>query len=477
MHVEVHHENSFFSLDDSINVILVEPEDRDGSAKNVSWTLARDTSDACRDSSMDNTRQTVNTQTSILDLTKEEEDDDEEEDEEEDDSSVLFHDLRDLSPHRLQEDAEGDTHAYEKAASASASGSGSGSGSSLLGRFSPDRFFDSLCSAPLSDSDSSSRKPRPPFCSSSPCAGVSCTAPSPSQTHSHDELETETRRSQVTKSASSISLAGDRLAVETDVWNLLGCASPPDVMELEAIWNLTTATTRACSSSYHRSSSNKTKRPLRASLKDRMHRIQRLRQHRWAGATRHGVTLSQHGPYSPSISLRAVSMDQLDSKDYSKWRDSSLHLSAASLANAMGFSATTRSLSPSQTTGRTEPNSSCHHRIGMIMESCHHSSDADLTSMKADGYDSDPEFCGSNPGASSSRMDEDTWHDADDDNNHDVSKHRHDNENRVLADQHHHPLPKVEAMMDQVTPECEEDQDFIIYQTVQVSTSHQPADH
>jgi hypothetical protein len=316
---------------------------------------------------------------------------------------------------------------------------------------------------------------------------ASCTAPR--QTHSQDqdqdqdeqEPDTEngagagTHRAQVVKSASSISLAGDRLAVENDVWTLLGCASPPDVMELEAIWNLTatTAASTVCSPRYCKSTtninsnSNKTKRPSRASLKDRMHRIQRLRQHRWAGATRHGVTLSQHGPYSPSISLRAVSMDYLDTKDYSNWKDSSIDLSAASLANAMGLNTTTRTYS-SLTPG--DPSQAAHHRTGVGMGPSHsqHSyreqhrgAVADSSCMKADGYDSDPEFGGSNSNSA--------VHGHGDDLNNN-SNHQYSDENRVLADQHQHPLPKVEAEMGQLAPQSAY-QDFIIYQTVQVSTA------
>lgn len=532
MHVEVRHENSFFSMDDSINVILLDSEDRDGNSDsdsdgvingplgskdvNVSWmltssstntstsTIARDTSTTCRDASLDNTRQTVNTQTSILDLTKEEDED--EDDEEEDDSSVLFQDLRESDPCRLQEDArqeETGTAVAEKVAS----------NSSLLGRFSPDRFFDSLCSStttttvsatptgeayPTPSSSSSSRRVRrtfAPSCSSTACIGVSCIRPGQTHSQDQDDLEADgstananaSNTAAAVKSASSLSLAGDRLAVEHDVWNLLGCARPPDILELEAIWNLTTTTAAdsVCSHRTRPSNANSTKRPLRASLKDRMHRIQRLRQHRWAGATRHGVTLSQHGPYSPSISLRAVSMDYLDTKDYSNWMDSSIDLSAASLANAMGLSTRTctssnrnksqhanhnhgrSSLSPARTSGsalqRTAMGTGSSYRHGYREQ---YQGGADLTYMKVDGYDSDPELGGSNTGAACTAMEQDMDHYDDVENRN--NNYQNSGEDRVLADQHHHPLPKVEANMDQFSPQSE-DEEFVIYQTVQVS--------
>ncbi len=274
MHVEVCQESSFFSVEDSINVILVEPDDRDESFELQEFSsLARDTSQTSREST-DNTR--MNVQTSIMD-------DHDEDDDEDDDGSVLFQELQETNPHRLQEDAED---------------------VSLLGRFSPDRFFDSLCSVKVHRSSRPCLSSLPQNCMASPC---------PPKVEDEDIKEFPTTPN------------SERLQVESDVWNLLGCTSPPTGMELETIWNLTTTTNAA---SQTPSAPSRRQRPSRASLKHRMQRIQRLQQDRWAGATRHGVTLSKHHTTCP----RSISMDQLDSKDYSTWKDpATLDLSSTSL--------------------------------------------------------------------------------------------------------------------------------------------------
>lgn len=491
MHVQVHHESSFFSLDDSINVILVERDDRDEESFEVevqdissaSWTIsaARDTSTTCRENvSADNTRHTVNTQTSIFDLTKEE---DEEDDDDDDEASVLFQDLRESNPCRLQEDALETSRGHEKQdqvdkpklCKRTTSSSSSTSSPGLLARFSADGFFDTLCSASTnvvneSTSSRSSRRSRASCSSTSlSCMSMPCTSSKQvAQCHGDDQQEeTSSQHSRTSHTApmpTTVDLipatpSEDRLRVETDVWNLLGCASPPNVMELESIWNLTTtAAVTPCPSSRRplKDRGVSKKRPSRASLKDRMQRIQRLRQDRWSGATRHGVTLSQHGPFSPSLSLRAVSMDQLDAKDYSGWRDSPMgiiDLSSASLANAMGLSSFNPTNNGSALTPGSDPGS-----------------DAGMASLTADGYDSDPEFGGSNHGAR---------HDDDEGAPHSSrsaagsgfpAEEGLSREEQVLASQPHHDhMPRVATRMDQVAIIDSEEQDFIIYQTVQVS--------
>lgn len=337
MHVQVHTnhpESSFLSMSpetEHVNVVLVEEEEDDdeeeeeeeedhrhnaqcrgmGRDTSNSSMCVRDTSNTCRDSSMDNTRQTVNTQTSILDLTKDEE---EEEDDESDLVSVLFQELHETIPSRLLEDSDildmvhihvveqqnqpdieeqkqdhsivfdivdDDTH---KATSSSSSPSST----SLLGQFRlprPDFFFDNICNSTINTSCANvSCTPRAP-----PSSATSCGAPGTSDTNTVVTSSTNTAAHY--SNATFCTSPEQRLQLETDVWNLLGCASPPDGLELEFMWNLNLQ-----GKSMAQPSPVQPKRPMRASLKDRMNRIHRLRQERWAGATRHGITLSSHNP-------------------------------------------------------------------------------------------------------------------------------------------------------------------------------------
>jgi hypothetical protein len=163
-----------------------------------------------------------------------------------------------------------------------------------------------------------------------------------------------------------------------------------------------------------------------------MDRIHRLRvQNRWAGATRHGVTLSQHGTYSPSISIRAASMDVLDSKDYSGWSNSTYDLSFASV---MGLSQLDRT-----------------RRTGSLQR---RQSPLDSTPT-AQGYDSDPELGSGYDDDEDQFGPEDEWGLAD------------------VSASSRLPFPNSETpglpqnAMDTVDSDH---QDFMIYQLVQVSS-------
>jgi hypothetical protein len=248
MLVEVRHEeSSFFSSrnDENVNVVLI--ENRDTSFQSISAT--RDTSTTCRDSSLDNTRQTVNTYNSIMDLTRDEEtDDDDEEDDDWDNNSVLFDDL-----HTPMEEEETGRRA---------------SNNSLLGKFPSfntvtDSFVDSLCPADVVS---------PGSCASR----MTCS-----------------NQRQSTASLSCVSQ--QRMQVGMDVWNLLGCASAPDDSEMEEIWSLRTPKVLQQTHT----------RPVRVNIKQRMQRIRRLRMDQWSGPTRHGVTITTQ----PQIIERASTMD------------------------------------------------------------------------------------------------------------------------------------------------------------------------
>lgn len=238
MHVEVYHEDSFLSNsfnmpnDENVQVILV--ENGDTSMRSI----GRDTSNTCRNVSLDNTRdnsrQTVNTEHSILDLTKEEEEDDED-DEYEADRSVLFQDLHSPMPNEEEEEVSLNKH-------------------SLLGKFSlnkvTDTFVDSLCRA-------TSGSCAVPSSCSQPCAVPNSLSCVPQQ----------------------------RLQIGTDVWNLLGCSAHPGDVEMDSIWQLKT-----------KDVFQKRRKPVRSSITSRMQRIRRLRAQRWSGATRYGVTIASTAP-------------------------------------------------------------------------------------------------------------------------------------------------------------------------------------
>lgn len=219
--------------DENVHVVLIENE----------LVSARDTSASYdRDKSLDNTRQTVNTYNSILDLSLSRDDDDDEEQEDLSNKSVLFDELQ--SP-ELQEDEEPliqrPTRNYN-------------TDSSLLGMVT-DSFVDSFCPAEVTVASCDSRL-------------TSCS------------------NNQGIQSSTSMLTCNDphqaRMAVGLDVWNLLGCSNGPGESELEEIW------------SFRAQKLLKAKqRPTRANIRQRMQRIKRLRM-QGAGPTRHGVTISSH---------------------------------------------------------------------------------------------------------------------------------------------------------------------------------------
>eukprot|EP00934_Nitzschia_sp_Nitz4_P006739 Nitzschia sp. Nitz4//scaffold49_size126201//53905//55629//NITZ4_003640-RA/size126201-augustus-gene-0.3-mRNA-1//1//CDS//3329553143//6729//frame0 len=268
-----------------VNVVLVESDDDESVGRDPDVSCARDTSNVGRDVSMDNTRQTVNTQTSILDLTKDEEDDDES-----DVASVLFQDLHDTTPLRLIEDNE-ETEITQDAPEVQEKAQPS---NSLLDHIFPrsDNFFDTLCRSPMS---------------STTCNNVSCT-PTPMGCGNHASDDTV---AEPTVQDGTLVTSEARYQLETDVWNLLSCSVPPNGLELEYLWNINLQGKVPSSQTIDQPS-----RPRRTSLKHRMSRIRRLRQERWSGATRHGLTISQEGSDSLAssrmLTQRSVSMDNHD---------------------------------------------------------------------------------------------------------------------------------------------------------------------
>ena len=83
--------------------------------------------------------------------------------------------------------------------------------------------------------------------------------------------------------------------VSMDIWRLLGCSTSPGESELEEIWSLRTPP-EVLKIGKHSESQKATKQPVRASIRKRMKRIHRLRMddRRISGASRHGVTITNH---------------------------------------------------------------------------------------------------------------------------------------------------------------------------------------
>lgn len=468
MHVQVQAEHSFVSVDDSVNVVLLEPDDRDNlSSNNNSW-LARDTSNTCPDISIDNTRVAISyhTHTSILDLTKDE--DEEDSGDEDDDASVLFRDLLESDPKRLQEDAAVmDANVPNKK-----DPTDENIDSHLVSfeRFSPEHFFDSLCLSHEQSSDNhngsksepgaavplSSTRSRTcpatwsPNCMSAPCA--------PSRVEEEDEDGEEHQICSLPQPGTCPPTPSTaRLQIETDVWNLLGCTSPPDMLELDSIWYLTTTTAPKGDGPRTQTVDDEPEmsRPPRASLKDRMARIHRLRlqDNQWSGATRHGVTVSQHGAFSPSTSLKSMSMDVLDAKDYSSWKDSSMN--DLSFASMMGLSSqpdtSMRARNHQRRRESPTPN---------LNDSSLSRPDAHLQMLKVDGYDSDPEL-----GMGARDIDEDERYGPED-----------EWEAVDVSTSSDPPFPNRMGVSSTIAEDGElqrsdndDEQDFMIYQTVQVS--------
>lgn len=89
--------------------------------------------------------------------------------------------------------------------------------------------------------------------------------------------------------------SSSKAVVSMDIWQLLGCSSLPGESELEEIWSLRTPS-EMLQYGQHSGSHKDGKQPVRASIKKRMKRIHRLRMddRRISGASRHGVTITNH---------------------------------------------------------------------------------------------------------------------------------------------------------------------------------------
>jgi len=83
--------------------------------------------------------------------------------------------------------------------------------------------------------------------------------------------------------------------VSMDIWELLGCSNLPGESEMEEIWSLRT-TPQVLQYGRRSRDLKDGKQPVRASIKKRMKRIHRLRMddRQMSGATRHGVTITNH---------------------------------------------------------------------------------------------------------------------------------------------------------------------------------------
>lgn len=89
--------------------------------------------------------------------------------------------------------------------------------------------------------------------------------------------------------------SSSKAVVSMDIWELLGCSSLPGQSELEEIWSLRTPP-EVLRYGHHSESHRSSKQAVRASIKKRMKRIHRLRMddRRISGASRHGVTITNH---------------------------------------------------------------------------------------------------------------------------------------------------------------------------------------
>jgi len=83
--------------------------------------------------------------------------------------------------------------------------------------------------------------------------------------------------------------------VSMDIWRLLGCSTPPGESELEEIWSLRTPS-GMLQYGQNVGGQQDSRQSVRASIKKRMKRIHRLRMddRRISGASRHGVTITNH---------------------------------------------------------------------------------------------------------------------------------------------------------------------------------------
>lgn len=277
MQVEVRQGNdSFLSLDEDVQVVLVETNSRDNN-KTPEIVNGRDDSTCCGrdDGSLDNTRQTIST-FSILDLTKDEEDDDDDDDDDEEQShSLLFEELQSIHP-----------------SSASPSVVAAPAFQIPYLKTVTDSFVDSLCHGPS------------PTCALLPAACY--TTPSTSSTNSCPSSTSSSNKPYWQHAPQ------DRLQVGFDVWELLGCANPTTASE--AYW-----TTSIFSSNLLQQlavpvppPSNK---PIRASRQQRKNQLERWKEQQQLRLiqdphpTRHGRTATA-SPTSTIIS-KAYTMDDM----------------------------------------------------------------------------------------------------------------------------------------------------------------------
>ena len=254
--VEVRQGNdSFLGSNEDVQVVLVETN-RGNTTPEMTVINGRDDS-TCRgrDGSLDNTRQTINTTFSILNLTKDEDDSDEEE---EQSQSLLFEELQSSHPSSPAAVATPDFQIpYFQTVT--------------------DSFVDSLCHASS------------PTCDLS----VACCRPTPSNSTSTSEPYSQ-------------HAPQDRLQVCVDVWDLLGCASST---ASEAYW-----TTRTVSSKLLQLAVPPTNKAIRVSRQQRRNQLDRWKQQQQlnliedVNPTRHGRTTTD----SPtSVISKAYTMDDM----------------------------------------------------------------------------------------------------------------------------------------------------------------------
>jgi hypothetical protein len=253
MRVEVRQGNdSFLSLDEDVQVVLVETNIDIKTSEIIVVNGRDDSASFGRDGSLDNTRQTMNTTFSILDLTKDEEEDDDEEEEQL--QSLLFEELQSCDP----------CHPFVPSAVAAPAFQ-----IPCLNSVT-DRFVDSLCHG------------------SSP----TCTLPAACYT--------------TPSNSSSRHAPQDRLQVGVYVWELLECTSP---IASEAYWTTNTVSSNVLQLAVP--AANKvirTSRQQRKNQLDRWKQQQQLRLIEDVNPTRHGRTTTA----SPSsVISKAYTMDDM----------------------------------------------------------------------------------------------------------------------------------------------------------------------
>ena len=256
---------------------------------------ARDTSNTTRDFDLDNTRentrQTVNTHTSILDFSKEEE-----EDEDENDNSILFDDLHQYpasleqtrSPAAMRtEPSSGPDITTTATTTTNNNNNQTPTKKSIMDGLNfysvTDSFVNSLCTSAACVATTENDRTTDKFNSLHPPA--ICTSASLVEVAECGNWPGKQQQTNA-PTASSVSV---------DVWQLLGCGLSPGDAEMEEIWNLRTGEMMQ-RSTHHVGVGVDGKRPIaRASIKRRLRRIHGLRMERVSGASRHGVTITSNG--------------------------------------------------------------------------------------------------------------------------------------------------------------------------------------